>query len=320
MMISGYDNVAWQPPDGRLIAFAAATNGPTSDVYIVDTITGEERQLTDGPSQAILPSWSPDGRYIYHVGVSLVPPFGGAIVGFNRVDGAWAVRPSDGELIPQPPLVDPAGFVGWLDGTHYLILDGVDDLVEVDIESGKATDALTVFCPVSDAVQSASSGTLLLSVLPETKCASGVGVYLWDPAGVSEPGFLDPERSWGMAWLDESEVFQVYPTALFSSDGSVRREPPVPDSSFHPAVSRQGYEAWEVIENTLGRVVVRGPGSDWREILQADVSQLLWDPISGETLVIASQDGRLYAASAPDFAPTIVGNLGGGADQAIWVP
>ena len=123
MMISQYDTVAWQPPDGRRIAFAGAEGGPTSDIYIVDTTTGEIQQLTDGPSQAIFPSWSPDGRYIYHVGVSLVPPFGGAIVGFNRIDGSWAVRVSDGEIISQPPLVHPSDFLRWLDESHYLALD-----------------------------------------------------------------------------------------------------------------------------------------------------------------------------------------------------
>ncbi len=82
----------------------------------------------------------------------------------------------------------------------------------------------------------------------------------------------------------------------------------------------KGYEAWEVIENTQGRVVVRVAGGDWREILQTDVAQLVWDPTSGETLLIAARDGTLYAATAPDFTPRVMGDLGGSVDQAIWVP
>jgi dipeptidyl aminopeptidase/acylaminoacyl peptidase len=320
MMIGEYDTVAWQPPDGRLIAFAAASGGPTSDIYVVDTVTGEVRQLTDGPSQAIYPSWSPDGQYIYHVGVSLVPPYGGAIGGFNRMDGSWAVRVSDGEVITQPPLVHPSRFVGWVDGTHYLMLDWADELSEVDVVSSEARAALMGFCPIADAVRSDETGTLLLSVLPEADCPSGPGVYLWDPAGGGEPSRLDPERSWGMQWLEESGVFDVYPTALFSPDGSVRYAPPVLDSSFDPAISKKGFEAWEVIENTQGRVVVREPEGDWWEILRVDVAELLWDPLSGETLLIAAQDGTLYAASAPDFTPRVMGDLGGSVDQGIWVP
>ena len=320
MMIGEYDTIAWQPPDGQRIAYAGAEGGPTSDIYIVDTTTGEIRQLTDGPSQAIFPSWSPDGRHIYHVGVSLVPPFGGAIVGFNRIDGSWAVRVSDGEIISQPPLVHPSDFLGWLDESHYLALDWTEELSEVDVGNGDARAPLMAFCPIADAVRSGDNGTLLLSVLPETKCSSGVGVYLWDPKAANEPALLDPERSWGLQWLKESAVFDVYPMALFSPDGSIRRDPPVRDSSYHPALSKRGFEAWEVIENTQGRVVVRVAGGEWREILQTDVAQLMWDPVSGETLLIAAQDGRLYAASAPDFVPRIVADLGGSVDQAIWVP
>jgi dipeptidyl aminopeptidase/acylaminoacyl peptidase len=320
MMIGDYDTVAWQPPDGRRIAYAGAEGGPTSDLYVVDTVSGEVRQLTDGPSQAIFPSWSPDGRYIYHVGVSLVPPFGGAIGGFNRMDGSWAVRVSDGQVISQPPLVYPSGFLGWVDESHYLMLDWAEDLGQVDAATGESRAVLMGFCPIANAVRSGETGSLLLSVLPETKCPFGVGVYLWGPAGTNAPDFLDPERSWGLQWLEESAVFDVYPMALFSPDGSIRREPPVRDSSYHPAVSMKGYEAWEVIENTQGRVVVRVAGGDWREILQADVAQLVWDPTSGETLLIAARDGTLYAATAPDFTPRVKGDLGGSVDQAIWVP
>jgi len=70
--IRDYDSVAWQPGDGRLLAFIGAINGPTADLYLYDTQTQEITQLTDGPSQAILPNWSPDGQYILHYGVSWV--------------------------------------------------------------------------------------------------------------------------------------------------------------------------------------------------------------------------------------------------------
>jgi hypothetical protein len=173
---------------------------------------------------------------------------------------------------------------------------------------------------VYDAEQSGPGGTLVLSVLPEADCPSGSGVYLWHPATTDKPTLIDSERSWGMEWLEESDVFYVYPIALFSADGSRRSESPTLESSFKPAVSMAGYEAWEIIENTQGRVVVRANGGDWREILRVDVSELLWDPATGETLLIAAEDGTLYAASAPDFEPRVMGDLGGSVDQAIWVP
>ena len=51
-----YNNVAWQPGDGQLLAFVGAIKGPTSDLYVYDTQTETITQLTDGPSHAIDPS------------------------------------------------------------------------------------------------------------------------------------------------------------------------------------------------------------------------------------------------------------------------
>lgn len=66
------------------------------------------------------------------------------------------------------------------------------------------------------------------------------------------------------------------------------------------------------------------PGSEWQTIMPNlngfFVDELIWDPITGETLLIALDNGSLYAASYPDFTPRLIGNLGGGTSQAIWTP
>jgi hypothetical protein len=82
-------------------------------------------------------------------------------------------------------------------------------------------------------------------------------------------------------------------------------------------VSKEGYQAWEVIENQDMRVVVKVPGRDWQTIFNG-LSPLIWDPLDGITLLIASQ-GSLYAASYPDFTPRYLGAMGP-INQAIWLP
>ena len=67
-------------------------------------------------------------------------------------------------------------------------------------------------------------------------------------------------------------------------------------------------------------MVVKTPGSDWKTILNGLVDALIWDQISGNTLLIAQSNGDLYAATAPDFTPHKTGSLGGRASQAIWLP
>ncbi len=322
--IMDYPNVAWQPGDGRLLAFTGALNGPTSDLYLYDTQGGESSQLTDGPSQAIAPSWSPDGQYILHYGVSWVPPFGGAIVGYNRLDGAWAVRASDGEVINQPkPKGYHGNFVGWQDDSYYMIFDSDDTCYSVNLRNVNVFDGKTT--PVMDEsfyysiAQSPENMALLFS--GDEGCASspGEGIFL-RLAGQSDLIQLTNNKAYEIYWLPESGVFQAYPEALFSSDGSIRYDPPVYEKSYQPAISKLGYQAWEVIENTKGRVELKAPDGDWKSVLDGSVEELIWDPIHGDTLLITLDDGSLYAATAPDFTPRLMGDLGGRTNQAIWLP
>ena len=322
--ITDYSNVAWQPGDGRLLAFTGAVNGPTSDVYSYDTQTGELSQLTDGPSQAIAPSWSPDGSHILHYGVSWVPPFGGAIVGYNRLDGAWAIRAADGALINQPiPKGYHGNFVGWQDDSHYLIFDSDDtcysvNLRTVDVTSGMS-EPFADFSFYYEIAQSPENMALLFSGADGCADSPGEGIFLL-PDGATVPIQLADKRAYEVNWLPESGVFQAYPEALFSSDGGIRYDPPVYDKSYQPAISKMGYQAWEVIENTQGRVEVKIPGGEWQTILEGSVDELIWDPIAGDTLIIALDDGSLYSAAAPEFDPLLMGNLGGRTHQAIWIP
>ena len=322
--IRDYDNLAWQPGDGRLLAFTGAINGPTSDLYLYDTQTQEITQLTDGPSQAIAPIWSPDGQYILHFGVSWVPPFGGAIGGANQLDGAWAVRASDGSLItmPMPDGTNP-NFVGWQDSSHYITYDSNDEcyaqnLHSVDVTSGETTPIMdnSFYYEIS---LSPENGALLFSSAPGCSSSLGEGVFLLFP-GQSTPGLLLEKRAWEIYWLPESNVFFAYPEALLSSDGTTRYDPPVYDASYEPAVSKEGWQAWEVIQNQVGRVVIKATTGDWQTIMNGFVAGMVWDPADGRTLLIALQDGSLYAATYPDFSPRLMGSLGENVSQIIWSP
>ncbi len=322
--IRDYDNLAWQPGDGRLLAFTGAINGPTSDLYLYDTQTQEITQLTDGPSQGIAPIWSPDGQYILHFGVSWVPPFGGAILGANQLDGVWAVKASDGSLItlPKPEGVNP-NFIGWQDASHYITYDSNDECISQNLHSVDVTNGATV--PIMDfsfyyyVAQSSENGALLFSSASGCASSLGEGTFLLLP-GETTPTMLLDKRVWEVDWLPESRVFFAYPEALFSSDGVTRYDPPVYDASYEPAISKDGWQVWEVIQNQQGRVVVRVGGGDWQTILNGLVSGLIWDPALGTTLLVALQDGSLYAATYPDFSPRLMGSLGENVSQIIWSP
>jgi hypothetical protein len=229
------DNVAWQPGDGRLLAFTGAINGPTSELYLYDTQTGETKQLTSGPSQSISPSWSPDGQYILNFGISFVPPWPGNVpIGPNQLDGVWAVRVSDGKLIslPKPKGTYPH-FVAWQDNSHYITYDedtecDSTNLRSVDVVSGE-TRSIMDYSFYGYIARSPENGALLFS--SKAGCASslGEGTFLLVPGQTTPTKLLDKETIM-INWLPESMVFSEglsYPEALFSSDGNTRYDPPV---------------------------------------------------------------------------------------------
>lgn len=320
--IRDYDNIAWQPGEGKFLAFMGAMNGPTSDLYLYDTQSGEITQLTDGPSQAVFPTWSWDGNYILHYGVSWRGPFGGAILGHDHIDGVWAVRVADQKVITLPtPKSISLNFVDWQDATHYITYDSDEtcysqNLRSVDVTTGKAT-------PLMDAsfyygiAYSPSYRSFLFAGAAGCPNSPGEGTFLL-PDGQTTPIKVLDKKAYEVSWVWESQAFFAYPEGFFSADGTKVYDPPVYDKSFHPAISFNGYQAWEVIENQQGRVVVKVPGADWQTVLEGDVQVLAWNPVSAETLTIVLKDGSLYVASSPDFTPQLMGKVEG--VNQIWVP
>jgi len=56
-------------PDGKQLAFISAVNGISADLFLFSTTTNEITRLTDAPTQSAVPIWSPDGKYIFNIGV-----------------------------------------------------------------------------------------------------------------------------------------------------------------------------------------------------------------------------------------------------------
>ena len=317
--IRDYDNVAWQP-GGRYLAFVGAMDGPTSDLYLYDTESGEIKRLTDGEAQAVFPSWSMFGEYILLYGVSWRGPFGGAIVGHDHLDEVVSVEVSTGKgtLLPVPKSV-AFNFAGWQDERHFMTYDSdetctAQNLRSVDVLTGEVT-------PLMDASFSfgltREYGPFVFASSAGCPNSLGEGTFLL-PRGQTEPiKFLD-KKVYEVSWSPDSRYFYAYPEGFFSDEGTKVYEPPVYEKSFHPAISYNGYQAWEVIENQQGRVVVKAPDGDWQTVLEGDVAALAWNLISTPTLIIVLRDGSLYTAPAPDFTPQLMGTVEG--VNQVWAP
>ena len=95
----GVGSPRWSP-DGRLIAFDRRANGQ-SDIYTIRVEDSQVRKLTDSVWSSMMPSWSPDGEWIYftssraqpHTRLQIwkIPASGGdpQQVTFDGQSGSW---------------------------------------------------------------------------------------------------------------------------------------------------------------------------------------------------------------------------------------
>jgi hypothetical protein len=322
--ITGFPSLAWQPGGGEILAYTGMGNGKTTDMYSFDFAWDKTRHIEQNPSQAISPIWSPDGSRLLYFGVEWLPPFGPAYVTFQPMAGFWAVQASDNQIVPLAKLKGSyRNFLGWQDNTHYLTYDSdikgiTQNLRVVDLTSGEETP-IAEYRFSTPPAYSASSRAALISIDEKCGCDLEAGVYLLSPPSLTPVRLLE-KPAFELHWLPQSGVFYAYPYALFSADGSSRYDPPVVGSSYRPAVSATGNQAWVVIENHQSRVMVRGSNGTWKTILEGTVGALIWDPGSGNTLLIAQENGALYSATAPDFTPRRMGDLVGYYDRAAWTP
>lgn len=93
-------------PDGKWIAFDAQGKDGLWDVWIIDASGGPARQLTRGPENSAVPSWSHDGRRVYFVsrraGKSEIwrqPVDGGPAEPVTRNGGSVAFESADGKAL-----------------------------------------------------------------------------------------------------------------------------------------------------------------------------------------------------------------------------
>lgn len=125
---------AWSP-DGKQLAFSAAIDGPSSDLYLYDTQDESVTRLSDGIEQIQGIRWSPDGKWIWHTTIS----YGYCMV----CDGHNFAAAADGSRIVTLPGNDVFLFLTWVDGDSYLVTDqangpGSFDLQLVDVPTGRS--------------------------------------------------------------------------------------------------------------------------------------------------------------------------------------
>lgn len=131
---TGLRQRAWSP-GGDYLAFGAATDGPSTDLYLLERSNAAVTRLTDGPQQIAAIQWSPDGRWIWH---SYVPASD-----CLRCGGQAAVLVENGAIHDLYGDGGDAQLLSWIDDASYLIArrserGGWYELRRVDLDLGES--------------------------------------------------------------------------------------------------------------------------------------------------------------------------------------
>jgi hypothetical protein len=171
------NGLAWSP-DGSQLAFSAALEGETADLYLYSFDDGSIQRLTDEPGQAYDLHWSADENKILYFSANCFGSGGG----FD-MEGVYLVDPDTGkqDLIYRPDKQSYGEkFVGWLftDRTNFMVatISGCPyrDMRLVDMDSGE-TDMLFEGC----FEDYAEGPTSMLAVLTSRDMSNRPGVYLF---------------------------------------------------------------------------------------------------------------------------------------------
>lgn len=262
--IADYDSMAWSP-DGTRLAFIGAQDGPSSDLYVYHLADGRIERLTDGPSQAYGLSWSPDGKYIVHAGVSSF----GTGAGYGLV-GMWAAAADGSGVKPlQISLGADVKVVGWIANNVFLVhgwsvMCGENNLRFYDLLTGAET-TLSPGCFGSLAFDPLSRALAFVAIPDDANTQPGL--YIVPPESL-EPIFVT-QSAVLVEWSPRFGQFHVY------TDG--------PATAYSPGGSPTPFLAEEI--NGL-------PGG-------VQIGAKAWLP-DGQTLAFIA-DGGLYVASASDM-------------------
>ena len=138
MMAAAVSPPEWSP-DGRYLAFVGAIEGPSSDLYLYDTLNNRVIRKTDGPNQAIMPYWSPDGAGILHQSVIYYPGVEQEALWWMPLYAYRAVKIQDAEW-KDGGIVFP---ISWFEDNKllYIFFDrasGTGPLIKYDTASGQS--------------------------------------------------------------------------------------------------------------------------------------------------------------------------------------
>jgi hypothetical protein len=299
--------LAWSP-DGRYLAFIAAIDGPSSDLYSYDRESRQINRLTDGSNQAARLFWSPDSQWIIHEEVESF----GTGAGWN-VKAVWAAAPdgSGNRKLYDTEFSGDEVFVDWVSPDTFLVYSwtpiGLQNIRLVNLGTGEAQRIGPEF-PVQALAFDPESQTQLTVVDDYTAQQNNLQGGLYLASASNQPQLVAPGNWHDVRWLPNAQMFfakgesGVISVAL---DGATTE---YFDEGALPIDSPDG--AWLLawgdgnFTSPIGLRLYTTDGELKRAITTDSVTFATWSPDS--TGVFYVSDGMLYYASIPNGEPQLI--------------
>lgn len=316
------DGLAWSP-NGRFLAFTAALDNDSSDLYVYDTQNDRVERLNGLYSQNASPYWSPGSDWLVSQELG----------GYNQESG-WRSEIVTGLRIPgfddQNTLYLPISgskgeiILGWINAQNFISYsltdEGAGNLQQVNVKNKKVT---IIFEGLFDhAAFDPNNHSLAFSVGAENAMTQEMlnGVYLLRP----EDSFYQLQRAgdWeGLTW-DQGGMFVASgaqgcfafsgqgESLLLSGEGDMRISP-----------NGNWIIAWGDGENSAVGARLYQPPSDraLQTVIAEPVDNVLWRPDSLGFFI--RTETAIYHLAFPGLTPVVVEEgFSSDADQGIiWV-
>ena len=317
------DNLAWSP-DATRLAFVAAREGDSADVYIFNLFDSSIARLTDEAGHAAALHWSPDGQFLQYLSIHTFGTGAGAAM---EGVGFYDFQSGQAQLLETP---DSNGedFLAWTDNGHFLIasrsrlcesynlrLVNVERLFEqviiencftaaaYDPEQKIGMFSVTEFnirnCPCAEPMNGA--GLLIFG--------EGIGIPVVGEIGVKK---FEELTAYSIGFIPQGDLFTVYgdeglQAIYYDKYYSLNILPEVKGLTPYPSPTG---DHWAWASRTQTGLWITENNSNPVELSSLFSGIPLWSQ-DGQTIYFF-ENNRLFSASAPQFdTGTLVAEISG---------
>jgi dipeptidyl aminopeptidase/acylaminoacyl peptidase len=307
-------------PSGRYLAFAAQRDGPSSDLYILDTAGFEIRRMTNSMEPLCGINWAPDEHSL--LVASIIPEATGMGPGAETLRHIALDDPNPFEA---PDLEEGYWWVGlgWLSPSQFLLGTGSDGggpshLRVLDLPSASIHEVWPdlVESYIIDFDRQRLAFTSLPSGAHAAEAPEGLSDGLYISQGGDPAQLVSPEIFWRLATTGFARypILGVRPDGVFaiSLDGHAARLSSMTESK--SSVSPD--HSWLVLYGPEGLEFFRSPATPTIRIPGVAASEVLWRPDSSG--LYFSTDSEVFLLELPSTQMQLLDQCAPG-EEGCWL-